>query len=87
MTKEDFDIKIDGNLLQISAEINLKRTDEDENYTRREFVQRSFARYFTLPESVNAENISAKYSDGVLCITLPKKEEAKSKPPKRINIS
>lgn len=87
MTKENFDIDIDNNMLHISAEANYKRSEEEENYTRREFQQTSFSRYFTLPDSVDADKIEAKYTDGVLCITLPKKEEAKAKPPKKIRIS
>lgn len=87
MRKEDFDIKVEGNMLQISAERSYQRSEEEENYTRKEFEQSSFSRYFTLPDSVDPENIDAKYTDGVLCLTLPKKEEAKSKPPRQINIS
>jgi HSP20 family protein len=87
MTKENFDITIDNNVLQISAEANYKRSEEEESYTRREFQQTSFSRYFTLPDSVDPDKIDAKYTDGVLCITLPKKEEAKAKPPKQIRIS
>lgn len=87
MKKEDFDIKVEGNTLQISAEKSYERNEEEENYTRREFEQSSFARYFDLPDSVNPEQINAKYTDGVLCITLPKKEEAKAKPPRKISIS
>lgn len=87
MRKQDFDIKVENNMLQISAEKNYERNEEDENYTRREFEQTSFARYFDLPDSVNPEQIDAKYTDGVLSIILPKKEEAKSKPPRKINIA
>lgn len=84
--KESFNIKVDGNLLEISSEEKQEVKDENENYTRREFRSFSFSRTFTLPESVNAENISAEYADGILKLTLPKKEEAKVAGAKNISV-
>lgn len=89
MSKEDFHIELDDNLLFISSEKkeSQERKDKEGNYTRKEFSYQSFQRSFTLPKTVAGEKISAKYVDGVLKITIPKKEEAKQKPARRIEIS
>lgn len=89
MHKEDFHVDLDNNMLTISAEEKSEHTDKDKDgtYTRREFSYSSFHRTFTLPDTVQAEKIAAKYKDGVLRITIPKKEEAKPKPVKQIAIS
>ncbi|GDX52060.1 heat-shock protein [Bacteroidota bacterium] len=85
--KEDFNIHIEGNLLEVSSEQKQEVNEETENYTRREFKLTSFKRTFTLPETINVESISAEYTDGILKLTLPKKEEAKKEGPKKITIS
>ncbi len=85
--KEDFNIHIEGNLLEVSSEQKQEVNEETENYTRREFKLSSFKRTFTLPETVNVESISGEYADGILKLTLPKKEEAKKEGPKKITIS
>lgn len=89
MTKQDFKVKLDNNMLEISAEKeHREEQQENDNYTRREFNYQSFVRTFSLPERlVQGEKISAKYHDGILHITVPKTEEAKVKPPKQIEIS
>ena len=88
LKKSDFDINIDNQLLSISAEVNSEYEDVDnENYTRREFGYSSFKRTFTLPDSVETDKNSAKYDDGILKVTLPKREEAKKKPLKSIKVS
>lgn len=86
--KEDFNIEIDHNVLTISSEEKneIEEKDQDGRYTRKEFNYSSFRRAFTLPESVNSENINANYQDGVLKIALPKKEEALPKPKRLIEI-
>lgn len=89
MSKNDFQVTLENNLLTISSE---KREDKKEEkkgqYTRREFSYQSFQRTFTVPESeVEGDKISAKYCEGVLCISLPKKEEVKPKPAREIRIS
>ena len=88
MNKEDFRIELEGNQLRISSE---KQTEnemkEGERYTRREFSYQSFQRSFTLPkEVVDVEQIGAKYENGVLHLLIPKKEEAKKKPLRMIEI-
>lgn len=77
--KEQVKINVEGQLLTISAEKEAEKLNEGENYTRKEFAFASFKRTFTLPKTVNAEKISADYSNGILTIVLPKKEEEKSK--------
>jgi len=77
MKKNDFKIDLDGNMLTISAEIEVKKVEEKEKFTREEYNFSSFKRSFTVPEGVNKEKIEATYIDGVLKLSLPKKEEAK----------
>jgi HSP20 family protein len=86
-TKADFNIKLDGNLLEVSSTQKEENNEDGKDYTRREFKLSSFSRSFTLPETVNGEAINAEYTDGILKLTLPKKEEAKSKGPKEIAVS
>jgi HSP20 family protein len=77
LKKSDFKIAIDENVLNISAETEEKKEEKDEKYTRKEYNYSSFSRSFTLPDEVNKDKIDATYQDGVLKLTLPKKEEAK----------
>ena len=89
MKRDDFKVELDNNFLTISAEVEQKNEDnnEREGYTRREFSYQSFQRSFALPENkVEGEKIAAKYVDGILNITVPKKEEAKPKPAKQIKV-
>lgn len=87
LKKSDFDINIDNHVLSIGVESKTENNEKTENYTRREFGYSSFKRTFAIPESVNIDAISADYSDGILKVHLPKKEEAKKKPLKKIEIS
>jgi len=87
MKKSDFNIDVDNKILSISSEIETKEESEEENYTRREFGYSSFKRTFAMPDTVNSEKVSANYEDGILRINLPKRDEAKEKPSRRIEIS
>lgn len=88
MKKEDFNIELDNDLLTISSEVKAGNTTEDNGkFTRREFGFISFKRSFTLPETVKENEINAAYEDGILKITLPKKEEALPKAKRLIEIS
>jgi HSP20 family protein len=89
MTKDDFKIELDNNMLLISSEKeNESEEKEGSNYTRREFSFQSFQRTFQLPkEVVDAEKIEARYENGLLHLVIPKKEEAKQRPPRMIKIS
>lgn len=85
--KEDFNVEIDNGLMTISAEQKSEDTSSDENYTRREFSYTSFKRSFSLPKTINADQINASYEDGVLKFVLPKREEALPKPKRLIEIA
>ena len=87
LKKEDFNIEIENDVLTISSENETNVENDGENYKRREFRYASFKRSFTLPEDkVDAEHVKANYQDGVLHVTLPKREEAKPKPVRKIKI-
>lgn len=77
LKKEDFKIDLEGSILTISSEKEEESKEEDEKFTRKEYSYSSFERSFTLPEEVNQNAIEAQYKEGVLNLTLPKKEEAK----------
>ncbi|ROI06611.1 Hsp20/alpha crystallin family protein [Chryseobacterium sp. G0240] len=88
MDKNDFEIKLDGNILTISSMKQDSSEKKEENFTRREFSYQSFQRSFELPRDVvDQENINAKYENGLLMLTIPKREDAKQKPPRMIEIS
>ncbi len=89
MTKDDFKIHLDGSLLTISAEKNHEtEQNSDSRYSKREFSYESFQRSFTLSkEVIDSDKINAKYQDGVLKLSISKKEEAKEKPPRMIQVS
>jgi HSP20 family protein len=77
LTKSDFKIDVEGNMLTISSEKEENKEEKESRYTRKEYSYSSFSRSFSLPEEVNSEKIDAVYENGVLKVTLPKKEEAK----------
>ncbi|MDV7139654.1 Hsp20/alpha crystallin family protein [Maribacter sp. TH_r10] len=85
--KEDFKIEVNENVLTISSEVSSEKKEEKENYTRKEFSFASFKRAFTLPETIDEDNIKASYEDGILKFNLPKKEEALPKPKRMIELS
>lgn len=90
MKKEDFRVELDNNILTISSEKTEEREEggEKEKYSRREFSYQAFQRSFSLPkEVVDEDKIQAHYRDGVLHLSIPKKEEAKQKPPRKIQIA
>lgn len=89
MNKNDFKIEYDNGRLTISSEHKEKAEDKDgEKVTRREFSYQSFQRSFTVAETaVDANKIAANYKEGILFITLPKRDEIKPKPAKEIKIS
>ncbi|HUZ60435.1 MAG TPA: Hsp20/alpha crystallin family protein [Hanamia sp.] len=78
--KEDFKITVDKNILTVSFEKKEEQKEEGKQFIKREFVTQSFKRSFTLDEKINADEINAKYEDGLLLLTLPKKEEVKVLP-------
>jgi len=87
LKKEDFKLNLNHNNLTVSA--SREETNEakqEEKYMRREFSYTTFQRTFTLPTSIDADNIQASYTDGVLKVELPKRQEAKVKPARQIEI-
>ena len=79
MSKKDFDIAVEDNVLTISGERSFEDEREDENYHRIERSYGSFKRSFTLPIQVIQDKVDARYKDGILTIGLPKAEEAKQR--------
>ncbi len=88
MKKEDFRINLNHNHLTISVQKQQETAEDnqEEKYARREFSYSSFQRTFTLPQSVDGEKVQASYTDGILHVNLPKREEAKVKPAREISI-
>lgn len=84
--KADFQIEVEDDVLIISSETVSQSGDRETSYERKEFGYNSFQRSFNIPESVNTDKISATYKEGVLTVSLPKKEEALPKPKKLISI-
>ena len=89
MKKNDFQIEVNNNVLTIKSEMKNEHEEKDgDTYTRREFSYQSFQRSFNLNhEVVDDAKIKATYKDGILSVSLPKKEEAKPKPARTIKIS
>jgi len=77
LEKEDFEVNVDNGFLTISARKEQKEETKGDRFMRREFNYSSFTRSFQLPDTVKAGDIAANYENGVLKVTLPKKEEAK----------
>lgn len=77
MDKKDFNIEVENDLLVITGERKEEKLEEKDKVTKREFHYGSFKRSFTLPETADAEKISANYNNGVLSLSITKKEEAK----------
>jgi len=86
--KENFKIELQEDVLSISYEHDDNREGERRGwkYTTREYNYHSFVRSFSLPETVEAENIYASYEDGILTLILPKKDEAKGQPVRQIKV-
>jgi HSP20 family protein len=90
MKRDDFKVELDNHVLTISSEMEEQNEESGKNgkYTRKEFSYQSFQRSFSLPENkVEGGKISAKYTDGILFVTVPKKEEAKVKPARQITVA
>ena len=81
---KDLDIRVENNILTIRGERKFEKNVNEENYLRVERSYGSFARSFTLANTVNAEAIKADYQNGVLTLSIPKREEAK---PKQIKVN
>lgn len=84
--KEDFKIDLQNNVLTIGTKKEHSLKDSDKRYSKREFVFGPFEKTFVLPKSIDGEKIEASYKNGILEISIPKREEAKVKEPKAIEI-
>jgi len=80
---EDVDIRLENNTLTLRGERRFEKDVKDENYHRVERQYGSFSRTFSLPTTVDADKIDARYESGVLRVVLPKREEAR---PKQIRV-
>jgi HSP20 family protein len=88
MNKDDFKVTLDNGQLLISSSKQEQVNREEENFTRREFSYQSFQRSFILPKNVvDEDRIRARYENGLLLLSIPKREEAKQRPPRMIEIS
>lgn len=87
LERDSFNIELHNNILTLSAEKKEEKEEEKENYRRREFNYSNFRRTFQLPDEVDAEKIAANYENGVLFVTLPKKDEVVTNKKRKIEIS
>jgi HSP20 family protein len=87
MSKDDFNIEVHGDVLNIEGKKEEENEEANERYTRKEFRTTSFVRSFRLPQNVVADSIDGKYENGILTLALPKREEAKTIGPKQVKIS
>jgi len=76
---KDVEVRVEDNTLYLKGERNYEKEINEQNYHRIERSYGSFARSFSLPNSINAEKVKAEYKDGLLTLTMPKREEAKPK--------
>jgi len=81
---KDLDIRVENNILTIRGDRKFEKQVGEENYLRVERAYGAFSRSFSLANTVNSEAIKADYQDGVLTLTIPKREEAK---PKQIKVN
>jgi HSP20 family protein len=87
LEKKDFKIELNNGMLTISSEKKIEsETKKGQHFTKREFSYQSFNRSFSLPNTVEGDKISAKYENGILKVVIPKKEEAKIKPVRIVEI-
>jgi len=84
VNEKDIDIRVENNLLTIRGERKVEKSVSEENFLRVERTYGSFSRSFSLPNTVNAEAIGADYKNGVLTVTLPKREESK---PRQVKVN
>jgi HSP20 family protein len=82
--EKDIDVQVENHTLTVHGERKIEKEEKEENYRRVERHYGTFTRTFTLPQTVDTENVAATYDKGVLKIALPKKAEAK---PKQIKVN
>ena len=79
MNREDFELTIENNVVTLRGERRFEKKEDTDNYHRVERSYGSFTRSFTLPQTVSGDTATAEYRNGVLRVTLPKREEAKAR--------
>ena len=79
MKREDFDLSVENNVITLRGQRQFEKKNESDNYHRVERAYGSFTRSFTLPNTVSADAANAEYKNGVLRVTLPKREETKAR--------
>ena len=79
MNKDDFELSFENNVLTLKGERKFEKKTEGENYHRVERSYGSFTRSFTLPQTVTAEGATAEFNDGILSVSLPKREDTKAR--------
>ena len=84
VAEKDIDVRVENNLLTIRGERKFEKSVSEDNYLRVERSYGAFSRSFSLPNTVNAEAIRAEYKNGVLTVTMPKREESK---PRQVKVS
>jgi len=84
MDEKDLDIKLENNTLSLSGERKFEKEEKEENFHRIERRYGSFSRSFTLPNTVESEDVQANYENGILSIKLAKRAEAR---PKQIKVN
>lgn len=87
LDKKDFKVEVENNLLTISSQKEQETNEEKDNYRRKEFSYQSFSRSFQLPDNSQTDKIDAHYQDGILKLTLPKKEVSLPAQKKEISIA
>ena len=86
MKKSDFQIEVEEGVLLISSDTDIQSNETENRFTRKEFGYHSFKRSFNIPDTINVDRISATYKEGILTVSLPKKEEALPQPKKLVSI-
>jgi HSP20 family protein len=84
VNEKDIDVRVENNLLTIRGERKFEKSVTEENFLRVERTYGAFSRSFSLPNTLNADAIGAEYKNGVLTITLPKREESK---PRQVKVT
>lgn len=84
VSEKDIDVRVENNLLTIRGERKFEKSLSEDNYLRVERSYGTFSRSFSLPNTVNAEAIHAEYKNGVLTVTMPKREESK---PRQVKVA
>ena len=85
LSKDDLQVDIENDLISLASQVE-QSTEHKANYTRREYQFAAFRRTFSIPENVNSKKIDAQYSNGILTVTLPKKDDAVQETKKSIRI-